>query len=155
MKQKKWHGTLLYLGILGASVSAVGLRTLPFSDASTMSGQPVHSTPTTPAARPSTSAAQKPPTVSAAAVTVTGDPSSTPYGLVQVAVTFHGSQITDVTAIKTPNRDGRSVRIADQSVPTLHDEVLRSQSAQVDTVSGATYTSEGYARSVQSAIDQH
>ena len=70
-------------------------------------------------------------------------------------MTFKGSRITDVTVLQTPNRDGRSIQIASRAVPTLHDEVLRSQSAQIDTVSGATYTSDGYAQSVQSAIDQH
>ncbi|GAA1435985.1 hypothetical protein GCM10009616_34640 [Microlunatus lacustris] len=154
MTQKRWRGTLLYLGVLAASVATVGLRTLPPSDAAALNSQPTAGAtstphPTTPSSRPS------PPRKPAAAVTVTGAPASTRYGVVQVAVTFQGSQITDVTALRTPNGDGRSVQIADAAVPTLREEVIRSQSAHIDSVSGATYTSDGYAQSVQSAIDQH
>ena len=172
MRSKKWHGVLLYLGILGASSVAFGLRTLPAAQSSTAAAS--SSAPSS-TARPQdrSSATAKPPTAksptaksptakppttrpsTAAAVTVTGAASSTEYGPVQVAVQFLGSTIVDVQALQTPNGDGRSIQIANRAVPTLHDEVIRSQSAQIDTVSGATYTSEGYAASVQSAIDQH
>lgn len=154
MTQKRWRGTLLYLAVLGASVATVGLRTLPPSDAVTLSSPPTVGATSTP--HPSTpSTSPTPSSKPTAAVTVTGAPADTRYGVVQVAVTFEGSQITDVTALRTPNGDGRSIQIADAAVPTLHEEVIRSQSAHIDTVSGATYTSDGYARSVQSAIDQH
>ena len=147
MMPKKWRGTLLYLGILAASVGVVGVRMLPGAGTGTSvvssvpSGSPTSRKPST-----------KP---SAATVRVTGRTIQTRYGPVQAAVTFKGSRITDVTVLQTPNRDGRSIQIASRAVPTLHDEVLRSQSAHIDTVSGATYTSDGYAQSVQSAIDQH
>jgi len=86
-------------------------------------------------------------------VTLVGATSQTDYGPVQVSVTFKGKQITDVKVLQTPTQDGRSQSIAARAVPTLHDEVISSQSANINTVSGATYTSEGYAQSVQSAID--
>jgi uncharacterized protein with FMN-binding domain len=87
-------------------------------------------------------------------VTIKGDVVSTQYGPVQVSVTFSNKKITDVKTLQTPSGDGHSRAIADRAVPTLHDEVIESQSAHIDTVSGATYTSDGYAQSVQSAIDQ-
>jgi uncharacterized protein with FMN-binding domain len=156
MRPKKWRGVLLYLGILAASSAAFGLRTFPSWSASaagegTASPTPsATSTPSTPARKPASTSSP-----AATAVTVTGAPSFTRFGTVQVAVTFRGSQIADVAVVQTPNRDGRSIQIANRAVPTLRDEVIQSQSAQIDTVSGATYTSEGYAQSVQSAIDKH
>lgn len=85
--------------------------------------------------------------------TVDGSVVDTPYGSVQVAVVFNGNRITDVQALQTPDMDNRSVRLAELATPILRQEVLQAQSAQVDTVSGATYTSEGYAQSVQYALD--
>jgi len=85
--------------------------------------------------------------------TVKGSVVDTPYGSVQVAVVFNGNHITDVQALQTPDMDNRSVRLAELATPILRQEVLQAQSAQVDTVSGATYTSEGYAQSVQYALD--
>jgi uncharacterized protein with FMN-binding domain len=85
---------------------------------------------------------------------VTGSAIDTRYGAVQVEVTFSGNTITAVKTIQSPDRDGRDIEINDQALPILEQEVLASQSANIDTVSGATYTSEGYIQSVQSAIDQ-
>lgn len=76
------------------------------------------------------------------------------WGPVQVEATFDASgRLTDVSALQVPNDRRRSVDINDRAVPTLTTAALRSQSASVDTVSGATYTSDGYRRSLQSAID--
>jgi len=69
-------------------------------------------------------------------------------------VTFSGDTITDIQALETPSRERESERINQQAVPMLTQEALAAQSAQIDTVSGATYTSQGYAQSLQSAIDQ-
>ena len=78
----------------------------------------------------------------------------TRYGAVQVKVTFSGTTITAVDTVQAPDQNGRDVEINQQALPMLEQEVLSSQSANIDTVSGATYTSEGYIQSVQSAIDQ-
>jgi uncharacterized protein with FMN-binding domain len=56
--------------------------------------------------------------------------------------------------VQYPDGDSKSVRINSRALPTLRTEVLTAQSAEVDTVSGATYTSDAYARSLQSAIDE-
>jgi uncharacterized protein with FMN-binding domain len=85
--------------------------------------------------------------------TFTGALVQTRYGNVQVQVTMKSGQITEVTALQLPT-DGRSGRISQAVEPILHDEALQAQSAQIDMVSGATYTSQGYAQSLQAALDQ-
>ncbi|MFF3603665.1 FMN-binding protein [Streptomyces sp. NPDC002463] len=86
--------------------------------------------------------------------TYTGDSIDTRYGPVQVRVTLSGGRITEAVAVRTPSENERDREIAGYAVPMLTSETLTAQSAQIDTVSGATYTSEGYIRSLQSALDQ-
>lgn len=86
--------------------------------------------------------------------TYTGQTARTRFGDVQVEVTVSGGRITDVTALHLTDRDGRSVQISNRAAPILRDEVLKAQSASVSMVGGATYTSEGYLASLQSALDQ-
>jgi uncharacterized protein with FMN-binding domain len=85
--------------------------------------------------------------------TFTGNAADTRYGPVQVQITVAGGKITDAQAVQYPQESGRDVRINSSAVPELNQETLQAQSAQIDTVSGATYTSEGYQQSLQSAID--
>jgi uncharacterized protein with FMN-binding domain len=85
--------------------------------------------------------------------TFTGGAADTRYGPVQVQITMAGGRITDAQAVQYPQESGRDVRINSTAVPELNQETLQAQSAQIDTVSGATYTSEGYQQSLQSAID--
>jgi uncharacterized protein with FMN-binding domain len=84
---------------------------------------------------------------------VQGDVAQTPYGPVQVQLVLTGHRIIDVQALQLPSAASRSRRIASVAAPRLRTEVLTAQSAQIDSVSGATYTSQGYAESVQYAID--
>ena len=107
---------------------------------------------------PSHTAAPRPATTTthaAASVrrTITGAAYDVSYGTVQVRVTFSGSTITDVTAVSLP-QGGRSSDISAMAAPQLRREALAAQSSNIDAVSGASYTSAGYARSLQSAIDQ-
>ncbi|GAB3887646.1 FMN-binding protein [Kibdelosporangium lantanae] len=85
--------------------------------------------------------------------TFTGDAVDTRYGPVQVRITLSGGKITSAQAVRVPDETSRDVRINNAAVPILVQETLQAQSTQIDTVSGATYTSEGYAQSLQSAID--
>jgi uncharacterized protein with FMN-binding domain len=85
--------------------------------------------------------------------TVTGPVVSTRFGTVQVAVTVEGGQLTDVTALQLPAGDRRSASISSRVEPTLRSQALSAQSANIDGVSGATYTSAAYARSLQAALD--
>jgi len=91
---------------------------------------------------------------SSATGTFTGDTTQTRYGPVQVQITVANGTITDVTALQLTNSDGRSVQISQQAAPILRQEALQAQSAQIQSVSGATFTSEGYTTSLQSAIDE-
>jgi uncharacterized protein with FMN-binding domain len=86
--------------------------------------------------------------------TYTGQTVQTPYGPVQVAVTLSHGKLTSVRVLQTPNDAGRSQAIAAYAVPTLTQEALGAQSAQIQAVSGASYTSEGYMQSLQSALDK-
>lgn len=86
---------------------------------------------------------------------MSGDSVSTRFGSVQVSVKFNGSTIEDITALKLTDADRKSVSISNRAAPLLKASVLKSQSANVDTISGATYTSDAYLKSLQSAIDKH
>jgi uncharacterized protein with FMN-binding domain len=108
--------------------------------------------PARPAA-PKTPAASTSNTSTPSTRTVDGQPATNPYGVVQVRLIITGSTITDVQALQLPNADGHSQGIAQMAVPILRQQVLAAQSAQINGVSGATYTSSGYAQSVQSALD--
>jgi uncharacterized protein with FMN-binding domain len=85
--------------------------------------------------------------------TVLGGAADTPYGTVQVKVYFTGTKITNVRAVQLTDSSQHSVSISAYAAPILRQEALAKQSAQIDVVSGATYTSEGYVQSLQSAID--
>ncbi len=85
--------------------------------------------------------------------TYAGDTFTNKWGPIQVQVTISNGAITDVTALQTPTKDAKSVRINDRAVPQLNTETVTAQSAQIDIVSGATYTSKGYRQSIQSALD--
>ena len=91
---------------------------------------------------------------SAAPGTYTGEASRTRYGEVQVTVTVAGGRITAVDVVKAPDAGRRDREITARAVPVLVRETIEAQSADIDAVSGATYTSEGYVASLQSALDK-
>ena len=90
----------------------------------------------------------------AGATTVTGAIAQTRWGPVQVEITVADGTITDVAVIEYPTENGRDREINQAALPVLVDETISAQSADIDMVSGATYTSEGYLESLQSALDQ-
>lgn len=85
--------------------------------------------------------------------TYDGDIVQTRFGTVQVLITVKASAITDVTALKLTDHEGRSVQISNYAAPILRSEVLQAQSADVQTVGGATVTSDAYLTSLQAALD--
>ncbi|MCX4999329.1 FMN-binding protein [Streptomyces longwoodensis] len=89
----------------------------------------------------------------AAGSTVTGDTAQTQYGVVQVRLTVAGGKITKAEAVQAP-KGGRSDSVTADAVPKLNQEAVAAQDADIDAVSGATYTSAGYRQSLQSAIDK-
>jgi uncharacterized protein with FMN-binding domain len=82
-----------------------------------------------------------------------GSVAQTRWGPVQVRITVAGGKITDVTATTYPDNNFRDQEINSYALPVLHDEVLQAQSADIDSVSGATVTSDGYRESLQAAVD--
>jgi uncharacterized protein with FMN-binding domain len=87
------------------------------------------------------------------AKTVDGPVVSTQFGDVQVEVVVAGGKLTDVVALELPT-GRRSGQISNYAAPTLRQEALQAQSAKIDLVSGATYTSDAYTQSLQAALDQ-
>jgi uncharacterized protein with FMN-binding domain len=75
------------------------------------------------------------------------------YGVLAVKVTVRGGRITEVSTAKLQTAEQYSQTLAQQVIPLLRNEVLSAQSAHINGISGATYTSEAYAYSVQSALD--
>jgi uncharacterized protein with FMN-binding domain len=86
--------------------------------------------------------------------TVTGTAVQTQYGIVQVQAKVSGTKIVNVSFRQLTAFDGRSQQINSDAAPILLQETLSAQSAHIDTVSGASYTSAGYVQSLQSALDQ-
>ncbi len=101
---------------------------------------------------PTKKASPKPTTITIT-ITINGPTSQTRYGPVQIQVTITGKKITAVKTLQHPSDDNRSIQIAADALPQLRAETLTAQSAQINSVSGATYTSEGYQRSLQGALD--
>ena len=86
--------------------------------------------------------------------TVTGNAVQTRYGPVEVQITVTEGHVTAAEAIEYPTQSGRDRSINARAIPELNQEVLTAQSAKIDAVSGATYTSTGYITSLQSALDK-
>jgi len=84
---------------------------------------------------------------------VDGSVAQTRWGPVQVQVKISGGKIVDVTTLQVPNGNRRDDEINSSAVPQLRSEVLSAQSARINTVSGATVTSDGYRQSLQAALD--
>ncbi|QCP00297.1 FMN-binding protein [Arthrobacter sp. 24S4-2] len=99
------------------------------------------------AAEPTTGAAAK------AGGTYAGSVVQTRFGAVQVQITMKAGSITDVQALQLTDDDRKSVQISNRAAPLLRAEVLAAQSADVQTIGGATVTSDAYLNSLQAAID--
>jgi uncharacterized protein with FMN-binding domain len=104
-----------------------------------------------PAASPSKTAAKG---SGAKSGTFTGAAENTQFGNVQVQAVVSGGKLTNVIVLQVPDNGGYEDQIVQIAVPELKSEALSAQSANIDVVSGATYTSQGYAESLQSALDQ-
>ncbi|WP_221335258.1 FMN-binding protein [Streptomyces sp. EAS-AB2608] len=91
--------------------------------------------------------------VQAGSGAVTGDAAQTQYGAVQVRLTVSAGKITEAEAVQAP-KGGLSGQKTQLAVPRLNQQAVAAQSADIDVVSGATYTSEGYKKSLQSALDK-
>jgi uncharacterized protein with FMN-binding domain len=111
------------------------------SSASPGNGQTAHATPRASA------------TAAVATHTLTGTVAETQYGPMQVQVTLAGTKISKVTVLQRTDDGTESDQIDANAIPELTSETLAAQSARIDAVSGASYTSSGYVKSLQSALD--
>jgi uncharacterized protein with FMN-binding domain len=91
---------------------------------------------------------------SSASQTYAGDEVMTRFGVVQVQITVENGKITTSEVLQVPWSDRRDQMINSRAVPVYNEEAVAAQSADIDVVSGATVTWEGYTESLQSAIDQ-
>lgn len=94
------------------------------------------------------------PTAHSVSGVFTGPAVEMEYGPVQVALDVQGGKIIDVKAVQYPVDRPRSQFINSQAVPLLRSEALQAQSANINVISGATFTSEAFANSLQAAIGQ-
>ncbi|WP_238016031.1 FMN-binding protein [Dactylosporangium sp. AC04546] len=101
-----------------------------------------------------TTAAPKPPRTTMKDGTFKGNAVYVDYGNVELSIVVSGGKITDIKVLDSPSDHSRSVQINNSALPKLKSEALAAQSADIDSVSGATYTSSGYKLSLQSAIDR-
>lgn len=131
----------------GAAVAPPTTGTPSASASPAPSSAASSSAPAVPSATPSSSSGL-------ADGTWTGQAANTRYGPVQVRITVSGGTITDVQVPQYPSESGRDQQINSRALPILVQQTVTTQSAQVDMVSGATYTSTGYRTSLQSALDQ-
>jgi uncharacterized protein with FMN-binding domain len=115
-------------------------------------------TATVPAAPASSSTTTRAKTTAARSTpalrTAVGEDVPNQYGDVQVRVTVRGKKVTRVSAVALPQSDPKSQEVSSFAAPQLAQEAVAAQSGQIDGVSGASYTSESYKTSLQSALDK-
>jgi uncharacterized protein with FMN-binding domain len=136
----------------------ISYRTSPHTLVAATPVQSPSSQPPSPSAggEPSGSPAPSPSPSPAGAVSGSfmGSDYANRFGDVQVRLVISAGRITDVQAVQMPYDRSRSAYISQVAGPMLRTEVLQAQSAQIDIISGATYTSESYAQSVNSALQK-
>ncbi len=145
------RGTIATVGTVGALALLLSFRGGPLAPSEPVMAafEPTASETPEPTATTETSGAG----ATVGPVSVTGDTYTTPYGDVQVEVTLDGGDITEVVALAMPDGDRQSRRISQYVEPILREEAVSADSADVAVISGATFTSEAYAASLQSALD--
>jgi uncharacterized protein with FMN-binding domain len=147
------RATVAIAGTVAGLVLLLSFKTHP-TTAVTAPPAPIGTTTTTTTTTtaPTTTATAPKKKTSSTAKTVTGQVVETRYGPVQVRITVKGGKITAATAVQYPYGDPRSAQISSYAIPTLNQEAVAAGSASIDMVSGASYTSDGYLQSLQSAL---
>ncbi|HEX4729040.1 MAG TPA: FMN-binding protein [Jatrophihabitans sp.] len=140
----------------GHPLSGIGPVTGPVATAPASTGAVPSSSAAGSGAAPSSAAPKSSASSTAAPAsrTLAGQAVQTRYGIVQVQVVLSGSSIQSVGFLQLTADDPRSEEINSQAAPLLVQQTMQVQSANIDGVSGATYTSQGYQQSLQSALDQ-
>jgi len=161
MSTTPWRGTLLFAGSLATIAVAAVTRFAGATDAAQTGSASVAGGSSSGAVvapggtKAAPGAVGKAPAAAAnGAVVIVGSTVQTRYGPVQVSVTFTAKKITAVQALQVPSGHQTSVMINNYAAPILAQEAVAANSAKIDTVSGATFTSQAYKTSLQSAITQ-
>jgi uncharacterized protein with FMN-binding domain len=144
----KTHSRPRAVALPAADDGTVGTTAPTTSTAPSDPGDPTATT------TPTTPTTASPTTAAGGAQSVTGDEADTRYGPVQVKVTVDNGHITAVDAVEYPTDTPRDWQINQYAIPVLDQEAQSANSAHIDMVSGATYTSDGYITSLQSALDK-
>jgi uncharacterized protein with FMN-binding domain len=134
-------GVLLYLLPGGGDSDPTSAENIGAPEASPTPTKKPHGKPTQPA-KPTANTQQ----------VITGDAVNFQYGTVQVKVTLNGTTITDITTLTAPG--GSFQPYTDRAIPEMKSKIIAAQSTRVAAASGATYTSNAYAQSVQSALNK-
>ena len=135
-----------FAGVLGFHIGGTAAPAALSRPARGETGTPSPAAAGTPSARPGGATGR--------ARTVAGSVVGYGYGQLSVTVTVRGNQIVAVSVPVLHTIDQYSQQLAEQVIPTLRSEVMAAHSARIHGVSGATYTSEAYAQSIQSALDK-
>ena len=150
-------GTLLGGGSTTSTASTTGTTPAPTATQAASTPAPAatatkKATATTPAPAPTTAAPAPAPAKAKPSGTFTGSTSQTRFGPVQVQITLVNGKITAANALQYPNNDFRSQQISQQAIPYLVQETLAANSADIQGVGGASYTSQGWYDSLVSAL---
>ena len=150
-------GTLLGGGSTTSTASTTGTTPAPAATQAASTPAPAatatkKATATTPAPAPTTAAPAPAPAKAKPSGTFTGSTSQTRFGPVQVQITLVNGKITAANALQYPNNDFRSQQISQQAIPYLVQETLAANSADIQGVGGASYTSQGWYDSLVSAL---
>jgi len=138
-----------------ATTSSASISTGSSQSSSTDGGTSASPSPSTGSASSSASASSSSGSGSSTSTqTFTGTAAQTRFGPVQVKITVKNKKITNIEVVEYPSDNPKDQEINSYALPVLNQEAISAQSAQIDSVSGATYTSDGYVSSLQSAIDQ-
>jgi hypothetical protein len=136
--------------------------TVPSASVSTTGGSSSTGGTSAPSSAPSSSAATVPGefpmgslagTLTSGETAITGHVANTVYGPVQIQLVMRNGKIVKVAVLRQPMNTINDIRIGDFAFPKLIGETLATQTAKIDAVSGASYTSAGYIQSLQSALD--
>jgi hypothetical protein len=154
---KKYFITFAAIAILGMLVIYYGPTAFKSGNPAKTGGGPLASSAPTQSTTPSSTTTNSSTTTTAVQYkdgTYTGSDAQNPYGDVQISIVINGGKITTVNLLTMPNAAERSQYLSSQAGPLLQSQTISAQSAQIDGVSGATYTSQSYQQSLQSALDQ-
>jgi uncharacterized protein with FMN-binding domain len=146
------RATIVLLSTIAGTAGVLGFHAhSPAVQAASAAATTATATATPSATSTATAAISSGKTVSG---TATGDAVDTRYGPAQVRVTVKNGKIVNIEAVELQSNDPHSQMISSSAAPILREEALAKQTAAVDTVSGATYTSASYLQSLQSALDK-